>query len=102
VTWATRRVTRPIVVEDERPSMIGTVWVRREISDPNDPWNEIRLTGLFDLGNDSGGVECCVTPVSFGPTMTTTAEGLTQAYCLKEHAEQSDRLADLLARAAAL
>jgi hypothetical protein len=102
VSWQTRRVTRPIVVERERRSMIGTTWVRRKITDPSDPWNAIRLTGMFDLGNDSGSVECCVTPVTFGPTMTTTAEGLTESYTLKENVEDTQRLSDLLARAASL
>jgi hypothetical protein len=102
MTWATRRVTRPLVVEPERDSLIGSIWTRREITDPTDIWNEVRLTGLFDLGNDQGGVECCVTPVSFGPTVTTTAEGLTEAYTRKENATERDRLTDVLRRAAAL
>jgi hypothetical protein len=91
MTWATRRVTRPLVVEPEHQSIVGSVWVRREITDADDPFNEVRLTGCFDLGNDSGGIEACITSNrEFTGTYTITADDLVQS------------LSDLLARAAAL
>jgi hypothetical protein len=99
--WQTRRVVRPVVVPEKSLSLIGSVWMRRHRE--GDEWDAVRLTGLFDCGNDHGGIEACVTPVSFGPVMTTSAEGLAEAYTLKDESAQSiERLGDLFARAASL
>lgn len=104
MTWQTRYVTQPVVVEDAPPSMIGTTWVKREVGDPDDPFREVKLVGLMDLGNDSGGVEAVVTSaVDFTPCFTVTADALVEAYTLKDEAAASiERLSDVLARAASL
>ncbi len=105
MTWETKRVhTRPVVVNpDERPSLIGSTWVRREITDKKNPWNVVKLTGLLDMG-EVGGVECVITPAAeFGPSVTATADSLVSTHTLKDEATDSiERLEDLLARAAAL
>lgn len=103
MAWETKRVSPLIVNPDERPSLIGSVWTRRKVTDKKDAWNSVRLVGLMDLG-EIGGVEAVVTPAAeFGPSVTTTADGLIAAYTLRDEATESiERLEDLLARAASL
>jgi hypothetical protein len=90
-----------------RPTVIGSIWRRRE-PEGDDPWDgPVRIVGVFDLGNDAGGLELCVQPVEFGqPVMTASGEEFAREY---RRAEADDAtverveasLRDLEARAAA-
>lgn len=78
--WQGDEPTPPgvVVVErDERP-LIGSTWHRRE--PVGDAFDTIVVRGIMDLPEARGGAEICVSPVDFGPTLTTTPEALAESY----------------------
>jgi hypothetical protein len=84
----------PWVVVDpdaNKPTLIGSRWQRR--APEGDAWDEVVIRGVFDLGNDSGGLEYVVSPASFGPALTTPPESLTEGYARAEGDDVTERLA---------
>src|SRR3954467_670288 len=88
---------RPFVINPNagRPSLLDSRWRRREPQ--GDPYDEVVIRGVFDLGNDNGGLELVVSPLSFGPVLTCTAESLADSYSRSE-AERDDPNERLQAR----
>lgn len=75
----------------DRPTLIGSRWRRREAA--GDEWDEVIIRGVFDLGNDHGGLEYVVSPASFGPALTTTPDALAESYTRAEGDDPAERLA---------
>lgn len=108
MTWETPHPNGlRIDVNEGRPTIIGSTWVRR-VPEGDDPWNgPVRIVGVHDLGERGGGLELCVTPIEFGPVMTASAESFAEAYKREEEAgedpaERIDaRLRELAARESA-
>ena len=63
---------------ENRPTLIGSEWHRRVPE--GDSWDRCRIVGVYDLGADFGGLELCVTPLTFGPVMTSDAESFAKSY----------------------
>jgi hypothetical protein len=76
-------------------SLLGTRWRAKE---PNgSPYDDVQISGFYDLGNDAGGFELVIRPVQFAPVLTCDAESFQEAY-----APVSEELERLDARLAAL
>ncbi len=73
-----------------KPKMIDSRWQRRE--PVGDEWDEVVIRGVFDLGNDHGGLELVVSPVSFGPALTTTPDALAESYVRVDGDDPAERL----------
>lgn len=79
MTWATSHPDALRVDPDEgRPKLVGSRWERKTFED--DVFDLIEIRGVFDLGNDHGGLELVVSPVAFGPALTTTPDSLVEYY----------------------
>lgn len=89
------RQTRALVIDPDagRPSLIGSRWRRRK-PEGDDPWNEVVVTGVFDLGER--GLELTVTPVSFGPTLSADPESFVAAYTRAEADDTTEELTERL------
>jgi hypothetical protein len=89
------RDTHAVVIDPEadRPALIGSAWTRRVPE--GDEYDDIVVRGVFDLGERGGGLELVVSPLTFGVTLTTTAEGLTESY---KRADGDDPVENLRAR----
>lgn len=91
------------VTVDEGPKLIGSTWRRREPE--GDSWDgPVAIVGVFDLGNDQGGLELVVQTVAFTgePTLTADAESFVLAYVpdepdplarLRDRVSQLERMA---------
>lgn len=75
--------TRALVVDPDagRPTLVGSHWKRRE-PEADDPWNEVVVTGVLDLGER--GLELTVQPRSFGPTLSADPDSFVEAYARVE------------------
>jgi hypothetical protein len=82
----------PFVIDPHagRPTLIGSHWHRRTPED--DPYDDIVIRGVFDLGNDSGGLELVISPQTFGPTLTCTPESLGESYARSQGQDPTERL----------
>jgi hypothetical protein len=65
-----------------KPRLLDSRWRRR--APQGDAYDEVVIRGVFDLGSDHGGLELVVSPLSFGPVLTCTAESLAEAYTRSE------------------
>lgn len=91
MTWKSPHPHAVVIDPDAgRPTLIGSHWTRRAKED--DPFDDVVIRGVFDLGNDSGGLEFCVSPLSFGPTLTATPESLSEAYTRAEGDDPAEKL----------
>ena len=81
--------------ENGRAPLVGSTWKRREPL--GDEYDEVVIRGVFDLGNDHGGLELVVSPATFGPAVTTQPEALSAAWKRIEDDDPTERLSARLA-----
>lgn len=63
----------------ERPALIGSEWVRRQPLGDEDPWDRVKVTGVFDLGE--GRLEIVVVPLAaFASPESCAPEALAGEY----------------------
>lgn len=76
--WESHPLGLRIDKNAERPSIVGSEWVRRVPAEGDDPWNSVRIAGLFECSET---IELCLQPLTFGqPTMTSDAEDFVANY----------------------
>jgi hypothetical protein len=68
----------PWVIPPESDPLIGTEWLRREPVEPDDGWNQVKLTGVFDLG--PLGLELVISPLEFGPPESCSVDAFADSY----------------------
>lgn len=85
----------PVVIDPhaDRESLIGSRWRRRDGEDEA----QYVVTGVFDLGNDYGGLEIVFTSVDFGPTHTASVESFAEGFTRVSDDDPVERLDKVLA-----
>lgn len=86
---------QPLVIDPtaDQPTIMGR-W--RRIEPVGDEFDEVIVSGFFDLGADWGGLEIVFAPVTFGPTVTASPESFAEAYT-RAPSDPSDALDERLA-----
>jgi hypothetical protein len=101
MTWATPHPHAVVIdVDADRAPLVGSRWVRREAA--GDDWDSVEICGVFDLGNDSGGLELVIRPLVFGePSLTASVDSFAEAY-RRQDADADDPFERIDARLRAL
>jgi hypothetical protein len=89
---------RAVVIDPDagRPKLIGSHW-RRKVSE-SDEFDEVVIRGIHDNGPDTlSQFEFVVSPATFGPAITCTAESLAENFT-RVGADADDAAAKLAAR----
>jgi hypothetical protein len=78
--------------EADRPSVVGSVWRRREKLE--DAWDTVRIVGLWQNNPDVGPDELCVAPVEFdgSPVLSVSVESFAAAYTRADNDNPAERL----------
>lgn len=102
MNWASRPSGAVVVDPGEgKPNLnlMGSVW--RRIEAVGDEFDEVRVVGVLELGNDhpGGSAELVITSTGFSPALSCTVESFAESYVRVDVAGEgvSERLSAALA-----